>query len=240
MSYRICAFNSPALNLYKQRCVLCVMSRGDYSYLGEESYVPFAWYCLFGWFIISLSGSMFHFTYQWTHCNWIVGSFMAVNESVFEHMKILSFPVFIFWLVDCVICALWYDDDCVIKHIVSVNAAIYSGAFFMGVVHLVVSVGFGFEPLWFDIFLFFVSAFVAQYVGLCLLRVGHIPDFFMYASVFCLLFACGFHVYCTDNPPKFMPVLFEDPGLFYGRPSNCTLLNGFTPIRNSIVFNSTL
>jgi hypothetical protein len=204
----------------------------------------FAVYCIFGWLLISVSGSMFHFTYQWTHCNWVMGLFVAVNESVFEHMKILSFPVFLFWFISFVIYASCIEKKtypCMMKHIVSTNAAIYSGVFCMLFFHLVVSVGFGFEPLAFDIFLFCMSAFVAQCAGFyCKVREAEDEDIRMAIRVLSTIFlilACFFHLYCTDDPPRFIPVLFQDiKGGFYGRPSNCTLLDGFTPIR--VVYNS--
>lgn len=194
----------------------------------------FALYCIFGWLLISVSGSMLHFTYQWTHCNWVMGLFVAVNESVFEHMKILSLPVFLFWLISFVVNASYIEKktyECMMEHVVSANAAIYSGVFVMAFFHLVVSVGFGFEPLEFDITLFVVSAFVAQCAGFyCMVKEVEDKVIRRFSSI-CLILACFVHMYCTDDPPKFMPVLFQDTkGGFYGRPSNCTLLDGFTPV----------
>jgi hypothetical protein len=323
---------------YKQWCVLCVMVLNVYAPIDSSSIrwyenPLFAVYCIFGWLLISGLGSMLHFTYQWTNCNWVVGLFVAVNESVFEHMKILSLPVFLFWLISFVIYSSFIDTntyECMMKHVVSANAAIYSGVFVMGFFHLVVSVGVGFEPLAFDIFLFCMSAFVAQCVGFyCLNNMNYIviavgasiysgvffsggvyliksvvirqnnsfignsteagishrnnsfignsteagtppgsdvdmwwidvilfvvfvclamciyirpvskmsSSFLRFISSICFISACFFHMFFTDYPPKFMPVLFRDiKGEFYGRPSNCTLLDGFTPRR--IVYNS--
>ena len=41
---------------------------------------------------ISLLGTLLHFTYDWSNQNPIVGIFSAVNESTWEHLKLLFFP----------------------------------------------------------------------------------------------------------------------------------------------------
>lgn len=41
---------------------------------------------------IILIGALLHFTFDWSNQNPIVGTFSAVNESVWEHLKIVFFP----------------------------------------------------------------------------------------------------------------------------------------------------
>ena len=36
-------------------------------------------------------GSLLHFTYEWSNENSFVGSFSAINESTWEHLKLLFF-----------------------------------------------------------------------------------------------------------------------------------------------------
>lgn len=40
-------------------------------------------------------GTLLHFTYDWSNNNLLVGSFSAVNESTWEHLKLLFFPMLI-------------------------------------------------------------------------------------------------------------------------------------------------
>lgn len=40
-------------------------------------------------------GTLLHFTFNWSGNNLFVGSFSAVNESTWEHLKLLFFPMFI-------------------------------------------------------------------------------------------------------------------------------------------------
>lgn len=41
-----------------------------------------------GFFSLTILGSLLHFTYEWSHRSPIVGMFSAVNESVWEHLKL--------------------------------------------------------------------------------------------------------------------------------------------------------
>lgn len=48
---------------------------------------------LFRFISISVLGVLLHFTYEWSNQNPVVGLFSAVNESTWEHLKLLFFPM---------------------------------------------------------------------------------------------------------------------------------------------------
>ena len=48
---------------------------------------------------IFLLGSLFHFTYELSNYNNIVGLFSATNESVFEHTKLIIYPTIIWYII---------------------------------------------------------------------------------------------------------------------------------------------
>ena len=50
---------------------------------------------IFSAIFASFAGTLLHFTYDWSNNNFIVGAFSAVNESTWEHLKLLFFPVLI-------------------------------------------------------------------------------------------------------------------------------------------------
>lgn len=52
-----------------------------------------------GFVVTSLGGTLLHFLYDWTDQSIITAAFSAVNESTWEHMKLLFFPMFIFALI---------------------------------------------------------------------------------------------------------------------------------------------
>ena len=54
---------------------------------------------IIGFFVISILGTLLHFTYEFSGNNIIIGIFSAVNESVFEHIKIAVVPMYIWSIV---------------------------------------------------------------------------------------------------------------------------------------------
>lgn len=55
---------------------------------------------IIGFLVCSALAPLFHFFYEWSGRNMIVGLFCAQTESVFEHTKILLFPYIIFSVVE--------------------------------------------------------------------------------------------------------------------------------------------
>ena len=47
---------------------------------------------------VSILGTLLHFTYRWSGRNPLIGLIAPVNESVWEHMKLLFFPMLLFGL----------------------------------------------------------------------------------------------------------------------------------------------
>ncbi len=43
--------------------------------------------------LVSILGTLLHFTYEWSGENTFVGFFSAVNESTWEHLKLIFFPM---------------------------------------------------------------------------------------------------------------------------------------------------
>ena len=56
-------------------------------------------FCVIGFLVTTILGVVSHFVYEWTGGNFLVGLFFPMNESTWEHMKLLFFPMFLFALV---------------------------------------------------------------------------------------------------------------------------------------------
>ncbi len=50
---------------------------------------------LFNTLFILITGVILHFLYEWSNNNPFIGTFSAINESTWEHLKLLFFPMFI-------------------------------------------------------------------------------------------------------------------------------------------------
>lgn len=55
---------------------------------------------LFRFIFISILGVLLHFTYEWSGDNPAVGLFSAVNESTWEHLKLIFFPMLLLTLIE--------------------------------------------------------------------------------------------------------------------------------------------
>ena len=58
------------------------------------------WYELVGMVIIIILGTLLHFTFEWSGFQEIVGVFSAVNESVWEHLKIAFMASILFMIFE--------------------------------------------------------------------------------------------------------------------------------------------
>ncbi len=52
-------------------------------------------YQIFSTIFVFVLGTLLHFVYDWSGQNQIIGAFSAVNESTWEHLKLIYFPMLI-------------------------------------------------------------------------------------------------------------------------------------------------
>lgn len=56
-------------------------------------------FCLIGAIFTIIVGVISHFVYEWSGNNFLVGLFFPVNESTWEHMKLVFFPMLAYALI---------------------------------------------------------------------------------------------------------------------------------------------
>ncbi|MBR5452246.1 MAG: hypothetical protein IKV36_04555 [Clostridia bacterium] len=107
----------------------------------------------FGGFVFtSLFGTVLHFLYDWTNQSGFIAPFSAVNESTWEHMKLLYFPLLIFAIFQSFFFKEWENFLCIklkgmLTGLIAIPTIFYT---YNGV--------FGKSPDWINITIFFVSA----------------------------------------------------------------------------------
>ena len=52
-------------------------------------------FIIFSGIFVMILGTLLHFTYEWSGNNTFVAAFSAVNESTWEHLKLLFYPMFL-------------------------------------------------------------------------------------------------------------------------------------------------
>lgn len=148
-------------------------------------------------------GTLLHFLYAWTNAI-SLAPFSAVNESTWEHMKILFFSMFFFTIISYFIIGKTYTSFWQIKFLGTLIAVVL-----IPVLFYTISGAFGKTPDWANILIFFLSAGVGYFIEMQLFKKN--AEFsspsWIFIALF-LLFALTFALF-TFFPPK-IP-LFQDP-----------------------------
>ena len=108
-----------------------------------------------GFAVTSLGGTLLHFLYDWLGEAVWIAPFSGVNESTWEHMKLLFWPMFIFAVIQSFFFRDRTDFWCVKLRGTLLGLALIPVIFYTynGVV--------GKSPDWLNIAIFFVSAAIA-------------------------------------------------------------------------------
>ena len=109
---------------------------------------------LMGFAITSLGGTILHYLYDLSGQSVFAAPFSGVNESTWEHMKLLFFPMFVFALVQSLFFK-GYDNFWCVK-----LRGILLGLVLIPVIFYTYNGVFGKSPDWFNITIFFISAAV--------------------------------------------------------------------------------
>ena len=110
---------------------------------------------LVGFAVTSLGGTILHFLYDWTGGSIFVAPFSGVNESTWEHMKLLFWPMFIFAILQSFFFRNREDYWCIKLKSIAIGLSLIPVIFYTynGVI--------GKSPDWINISIFFISAAVA-------------------------------------------------------------------------------
>lgn len=161
-------------------------------------------YHIAGFFFVLILGTLLHFTYNFSGQNKFVSYFSAVNESVWEHLKLIFFPALIFSIVEFFAYGRKESDFWAIK-----MTAVLSSMLFVVVFFYTYSGVLGFNIAVLDILSFAIADFILFYVSFNMLKAsssGSKADSLKAIAVLLLLAVC--FIIWTDNPP--------DLGIFWG------------------------
>ena len=112
---------------------------------------------LWGFAVTSLCGTLLHFLYEWLGRAVWIAPISAVNESTWEHMKLLFFPTFIFAIVQSFFFRDRRDFWCIKLR------GILLGLLLIPVLFYTYNGAIGRSPDWLNIAIFFISA-AASYI----------------------------------------------------------------------------
>ena len=116
-----------------------------------------------GFVFTAIAGILLHFLYDWSGQNFVVGLFSAVNESIWEHMKLLYIPMLVFALVE--------------RHFIKNQnfwcaklIGIVTGLMLIPVLYYTYTGALGLSKDWVNIAIFFISVFITYFLETKLLN----------------------------------------------------------------------
>ena len=158
---------------------------------------------LLGFAIVSLGGTLLHFLYDWLgEAKWIA-PFSGVNESTWEHMKLLFLPMLIFAAVQSFFFKNRKDFWCVKLR------GILLGLTLIPVLFYTYNGAIGRSPDWLNITIFFISAAVAFLYETRLFKENRLPCATHAPSLAMLCIIALLFVLFTFRAPAFG--IFRDP-----------------------------
>ena len=167
------------------------------------------WWQIGGFVFSVIFGSLFHFIYQWSGNNIFTAAFSAVNESTWEHMKILFFPTFIFALAQSFL--MKGEKNFWGVKLIGILTAI----FLIPVLFYTLNGIFGKTPAWVNIALFILSALIGFMLEFFIFKKQTRDYKASFLGFFGLCITALLFIIFTFSPPK-IPLFLDPLTNFYG------------------------
>lgn len=161
-------------------------------------------YGIIGFFFTGITGVLLHFLYELSGKFIIFAPFSAVNESTWEHMKLLFFPMLIFAFIEYRLIGKSFDNFWCVKLMGTVV-----GLFSIPLLFYTYKGALGVSADWFNIAIFFIAAAVTFVLERAMLKSNANCRISPLAAISALILIAVLFVIFTFAPPE-IP-LFLDP-----------------------------
>lgn len=194
-----CKTRSPPLQAFITMNQMYRISSAAYTFFMRQ----LKQFSIIGIIFVLITGSLAHFLYDWTDDNYMIGLFVPINESIWEHMKLLFFPMLIYSLI--MIFIFKGKCPCIIS---SLCFGILTGTLFIPVFYYAYTSILGKNFFILDIATFIMSILIAFRLSYKLSLSCRLKPYTLFMiCLVCILFLC--FVFFTYHPPAIG--LFEDP-----------------------------
>ena len=147
-------------------------------------------------------GTLLHFTFGWSNNNPLIGTFSAVNESTWEHLKLLFFPMLLTTILGYFLIGKNYSNFLCARLLGILTAILLTISFFYTYTGII-----GTNFAFIDISIFFIAVILGELVSYkILLSNFHCNQYVAGLLIFALLISFITFTYFT---PKIG--LFKDP-----------------------------
>ena len=148
-------------------------------------------------------GVVLHFTYDWSNQNTIVGIFSAVNESTWEHLKLIYYPTILMAIIGYFIIGKRTTNYWTAQTVGIITAMAFTIIFFYTYTGII-----GRNFAWLNIATFIVAVILGGLVTYKILLSRKNYNAEIISIIFLIILFLSFVLY-TFNPPQIQ--LFKDP-----------------------------
>ncbi|SCP97317.1 DUF6512 family protein [Anaerobium acetethylicum] len=156
-------------------------------------------WCLTSIPLLFFIGSIFHFLFELSGDSPIVGAFSAVNESVWEHQKMLLLPVTGWWVIIYFFKRTRHQID-TRKWFAGLAASLIFSVLTIPLAHYFYTEAFGVGFLIVDILILLLAVAVGQCIGIHVYK--HSKGIPLYASLIVVLLIFFIFILFTFYPPQ--------------------------------------
>ncbi len=161
---------------------------------------------IWAFFIISILGTLGHFVFEWSGKSYVAGLFFPVNESTWEHLKLLFYPTIIYSLGEYLLCKPKNK-----AYISGSILSLYCGMISIIILFYTYSGVLGKNVDYINIAIFFISVIITLITKSILLKWSFLEDDFLSLILLLSLVLMGiFFAVFSYNPPSlglFLPPL---------------------------------
>lgn len=148
---------------------------------------------------ILVSGVLLHFTFEWSNNNVLIGIFSPVNESTWEHLKLVFFPMLI-----TIFIGHFYFKNNFSNYLCSKVQGFILSALFMIISFYTYAGILGTNYSFINIIIFFISVILGQYYSLKKIISNSSCNNLIFLIILLIFF-----IFFTFSPPRIG--LFKDP-----------------------------
>lgn len=166
-------------------------------------------YTIIGIIFVLITGTLAHFLYDWTGNNHIVGLFTPISESIWEHMKLLFFPMLTYSLI--MILKFYSKYSCILS---ALCFGILVGTFLIPIFYYAYTSILSKNIFILDISIFVLSTVIAFWLSYKLTLSCRLESYTSLLCIMvCILFVC-FLVFTYYHPNI---AIFQDPTIMKTR-----------------------
>lgn len=146
--------------------------------------------------VIGALGALSHFVFEWTNENYIIGLFFPVNESVWEHLKLLFFPTAIYSTLEYIL-----SKDKPLNYLQAVVFSTLCGMVWIVMLFYTVSGVIGYNIDILNISIYFIGVIITVYKkDVIIKKEKFVLPIFYWTSLFLGIITAIFFIVFSYNP----------------------------------------